>query len=62
MSDSLWQRWCDHSAATNLWVNGTNLVQIELADGRVVTGPPRALNDNELFDAIRALRKGRGHE
>ena len=52
----IWRLWTDHHTATNMWVNGTDPVAIELADGTVVEGPPVAKSNAELINAVRSLR------
>jgi len=52
----VWRLWSEDETATNMWVNGTDPVQIELADGRVVTGPSAAKTNRELVNAVLALR------
>jgi len=48
--------WQDHPNATNMWVNGTNPVVIELDKGQIIDGPPVAKSDAELVNGIRAMR------
>ncbi len=53
----IWRLWLEHETALNMWVNGTDPVQIELADGRIVAGPAVAKSSAALINAIRALRE-----
>lgn len=52
----LWRVWQQYPQAANMWVNGTDRVSIELADGQIITVAPVAKTQRELLQAVRALR------
>lgn len=52
----LWRVWQQYEHACNMWVNGTDPISIELADGRIITAPPVAKTERELLQAVRSLR------